>query len=248
MAARIRSLEGRWGKPERISARRPATPQSSGPMSSKFMDCLAVSLQPGSANCESNATSVREIVTQSGNCAIDKGLDFNAQESNKLRYSDTRRRQRRRAGVKGPVRGTYSAGLERRYSADRRAPIYSTTRDRNANSTSRNSCNPSDYLPFARPRRLPRAREPQRDRRDTRRRPEDGHQIWHRGSVHRIVIPRSIDARKVGCCRSRSPARERGGRSLAVPAIPGSRGSQEGGSRPCAVDGGAVVTGRSIYA
>jgi len=54
----------------------------------KPMDGLVVSLQPGSANCESNATPVREIVTQSGNCAIEKCLDFNAQEANKLRLSD----------------------------------------------------------------------------------------------------------------------------------------------------------------
>jgi len=63
--------------------------QSCGSMLSTSMDSLAVSLQSGSTNYESNSTPVPEIVNQSRNCAPGKSLDFNERESHKLRLSDT---------------------------------------------------------------------------------------------------------------------------------------------------------------
>jgi hypothetical protein len=52
------------------------------------MDSLAVSLQFGSTNYESNSTPVSGIGNQSRNCATGKSLDFNDRESHKLRLSD----------------------------------------------------------------------------------------------------------------------------------------------------------------
>jgi hypothetical protein len=67
--------------------------QSCGSMLSTSMDSLAVSLQSGSTNYESNSTPVPEIVNQSRNCATGKSLDFNERESHKLRLSDRRCRE-----------------------------------------------------------------------------------------------------------------------------------------------------------
>ncbi len=58
-------------------------------MLSTSMDSLAVSLQPGSTNYESNSTPVPGIGNQSLNCATGTSLDFNDRESHKLRLSDT---------------------------------------------------------------------------------------------------------------------------------------------------------------
>ena len=88
MASRICSPEGRSGSVERISARRCAVAQSRRSMLSTSMDSLAISLQSGSTNYESNSTPVPGIVNQSRNCATGKSLDFNDRESHKLRLSD----------------------------------------------------------------------------------------------------------------------------------------------------------------
>jgi hypothetical protein len=64
-------------------------PHSRGSMLSKSMDSLAVSLQSGSTNYESNSTPVPGIVNQSRNCATGNSLDFNERESQKLRQSDS---------------------------------------------------------------------------------------------------------------------------------------------------------------
>jgi hypothetical protein len=55
------------------------------------MDSLAVSLQSGSTNYESNTTPVPQIVNQSRNFATGKSLDFNDRESHKLRPADIHR-------------------------------------------------------------------------------------------------------------------------------------------------------------